>query len=144
MNKSIKILVVDDDAVARGVLIHYLSSYGSCTEAENCAKAVEQIRQAIIDKAPFEVVCLDIMMPKMDGLDTLQAIRQIEKENQIEPANQAKVIMTTTASQVSKTMKAFHYGCNAYLVKPVSKDDLYREMMKLPVSERYKAYWRTL
>ena len=81
-------------------------------------------------------------MPEMDGLETLKNIREIEQANAVPKDQCCKVIMTTTASQVSKTMKAFHYGCGSYLVKPITKENLTREINKLPLRRGTNAQWR--
>ena len=57
-------------------------------------------------------------------------------------ADRVKVLMTTAASQVSKTLRAFHFGCNGCLVKPISKENLAKEINKLPLRRGSNAPWR--
>ena len=139
---SARILIVEDDSATRGLMQVLLAEYGVCTFAENGREGVDVFTRALEAGEPFDLVCLDIMMPEMDGLEALRQIREVEKTHGIEEARRTKVIMTTTASQRAKTMKAFHYGCSGYLVKPVSKESIITEMNKLPLRRSSNAQWR--
>ena len=137
-----RILVVEDDAASRGLMLVLLSAYGDCSFAENGLQGVDLFTQALASDEPFDLVCLDIMMPELDGLEALKRMREVENTNGIDEASRVKVIMTTTANQQAKTMRAFHYGCSGYLVKPISKEALIKEMNKLPLSRSANAQWR--
>ena len=100
--------------------------------------------KSIKEKTLYDLVYLDILMPEIDGLDTLKKIRELEQTHNIPESLRCKVIMTTTVSQISKTMKAFHYGCSAYLVKPIDKNELYREIKKIPFGKSLNIKWRGL
>ncbi len=139
---KLKILVVDDDSASCGLMGVLFSEYGQCDYAAHGAEAVEMVTTSLDDKEPYDLICLDIMMPEMDGLEALKKIRETEQAHRIDIKNGTKVIMTTTASQMSKTMKAFHFGCSGYLVKPISKENLAKEINKLPLRRRTNAQWR--
>ena len=139
---KLNILVVDDDSASCELMQALLSDYGQCSNANNGAEAIKAVTKSLDDETPFDLICLDIMMPEVDGLEALKAIRQLEQEKGIAEADRAKVLMTTTASQVSKTMRAFHYGCSGYLVKPISKEKLAKEINKLPLGRSFNAQWR--
>jgi len=140
--KPTRILIVEDDSASRGLMQVLLGEYGDCAFAENGLQGVDMFTQALAAAEPFDLVCLDIMMPEMDGLEALRQMREVEKAHGIEEACRVKVIMTTTASQRDKTMKAFHCGCSGYLLKPISKDALVAEMNKLPLRRNSNARWR--
>jgi len=138
-----RILIVEDDSPSRGLMQILLADYGVCSFATNGVEAVEVFARALKAAKPFDLICLDIMMPEMDGLEALRQIREIEKTHGIEEeADRVKVVMTTTASQESKVMRAFHYGCSGYLIKPISKEALVTEMNKLPLQRSTNAQWR--
>lgn len=140
--KKLKALIVDDEESSRLILKMFLSDNFDCVMASNGKEALDIIQRDLREGNFFDVVCLDIMMPDKDGLETLKEIRETEQADAVPKDQCCKVIMTTTASQVSKTMKAFHYGCGGYLVKPVIKDDLIKEINKLPLRRGTNARWR--
>jgi len=126
-----KCLIVEDNFVARRLMQHYLSGYGICDIAVNGNEAVEAFRQAIIFIKPYDLICLDIMMPNMDGHEALKAIRQIESEHGINGLDGVKVIITTALDDSQNVMDSLRKGCEAYLAKPIEKDKLLEEMEKL-------------
>ena len=86
---------------------------------------------AMQEKRPYELICLDVMMPQMNGHEALSAIRAAEKDLCIVGHDGVKVIMTTSMNESAHIMGAFREGCEAYLVKPVDKVKLYKEIEKL-------------
>ena len=132
-------LVVEDNFTARKLLNMYLSSCADCDIAVDGNEAVEAFRQAMDAKEPYDLICLDIMMPNMDGRQALKIIRQIESERGISGLDCVKVIMTTALEDPKNVMGSFREGCEAYIVKPVKKDKLLQEIQNLglldPVSK---------
>ena len=126
-----KCLTVEDDFAARKLLQRYLSDYGDCDVAVDGNEAVAAFRQAIDEKEPYDLICLDIMMPNMDGREALKLIRQIESEHGIGGHDGVKVIMTTALGDSKNVMESFREGCEAYIVKPVEKGKLLGEIEKL-------------
>lgn len=127
----LKILIAEDDFTCRKLLQSFLSEYGDCFVAINGHEAVEAVRESLDEGQPYDLVCLDIMMPEMDGHEALEAIRQIENEHGIAGLDSVKVIMTTALGDSKNVIGAFRTGCEAYIVKPVSKEKLLEEMEKL-------------
>lgn len=130
---EVRILIVEDDLTTRDLMQVLLNEYGQCSFATNGTEAIEKVSKALDENKPFNLICLDIIMPEMDGLEALKKIREAEEAHGIQAENSVKVIMITTASQQAKTMRAFHYGCNGFLVKPISKEAILKEMKKLPL-----------
>ena len=126
-----KCLIVEDDFAARKLLQIYLSDYGDCFIAVNGNEAVEAVRESFKEGQPYDLICIDIMMPEMDGHEALKAIRQIVNEQGINGLDGVKVIMTTALSDSKQIMRAFRTGCEAYIVKPVRKEKLLEEIEKL-------------
>jgi len=129
--KPMKCLIVEDDAVTRILLSQYLSEYADCSVAVNGLEAAEAVRHALENGEPYDLICLDIMMPEMDGYEALNCIRKIEKEHGLGGLDCVKVIMTTALGDPKSIMGAFRTGCEAYIVKPVRKEKLLEEMEKL-------------
>ena len=128
---KLKILIVEDDFPSCKILEEYLSEYGDCTIAANGAEGVEKFKNAFDTGAPYDLICLDIMMPEMDGHEALRTIRQIEQENDIHDPSAVRVIMTTAKDRSRDMIKAFDEGCASYIVKPVEQEKLGAEMQKL-------------
>ena len=124
-------LIVEDDFVSRRLLQRLLSSYGVCDIAVNGQEALEAISLGWAEKTPYDLICLDIHMPGMDGQEALKAIRQRETSLGIGGLKGVKVIMTTASSDPAQIMKAFNTGCEAYLIKPVDRENLMQHLRNL-------------
>lgn len=84
-----------------------------------------------VKEAPYQLICLDIMMPNLDGIKTLKAIRDIEKQKGIDNSTRAKVIMTTGLNEKENVYTAFESGCEAFAAKPIDTQKLTEVMKKL-------------
>jgi len=129
-----KSLIVEDDFAARRLMQIYLAPHGECSVAINGIEALNAIREGMKDSEPYDLICLDIMMPHMDGMETLEKIREIEAENGINGLDRTKVIMTTAKSQSKDIFGAFKTGCEGYLIKPIKKIDLVKQIEKMGLS----------
>lgn len=119
-----KSLVVDDDFFSRRILQSILASYGECHIAVDGKEALYAFHQAMAEEAPYDVVCLDIMMPEIDGQEVLKNIRQIEEKKNIPHEKATKVIMTTALDDSDNIKAAFREQCESYLIKPINKTKL--------------------
>ncbi len=126
-----RILITEDDFIARRVLTQHLNEFGECDIATDGQEAVEAVRLALAANQPYDLICLDIMMPTMSGQEALKAIRCQEAEHGITDGKGAKVIMTTAMSDPRNVMNAFNAQCEAYLVKPITKGQLLKQMEDL-------------
>jgi len=70
-------------------------------------------------------------MPEMNGVDALKEIRGTEQARGILLTRGARVIMTTALDGAKNIMEAFHGLCDAYLVKPIDKPALLKQMRRL-------------
>ena len=126
-----KILIVEDDFTARKLLQTHLSEYGDCFIAANGQEATEAVKDALNNNEAYDLICLDIMMPEMNGHKALKSIRWLEEKAGLKPGEGAKVIMTTALSDSKDITGAFREGCESYIAKPVRKEKLLAEMEKL-------------
>lgn len=129
-----KTLIVEDDFTSRLLLQELLKRYGGSHIAVNGSEAVEAVRTALRASEPYDLICLDIMMPVMDGLEALKQIRGLEQEHG-RISNGAKIVMTTALGDIPNVANAFSGLCDAYLTKPISKDKLLTELRQLAVIE---------
>jgi len=126
-----KTLIVEDDFTCRLLLQEILKSYGPAHVAVNGTEAVRAVKIALEEGNPYDLICLDIMMPEMDGQEALVKIREQEKKNGIAIGRGARVLMTTALSDKDNVMKAFREECDGYLVKPIDRADLLNELSEL-------------
>jgi two-component system chemotaxis response regulator CheY len=120
-----KALVVDDDFSNRLLLQRFLSELGEVHVAVNGEEAVEAVRQALVSNEPYQLICLDILMPELDGQRTLQIIRELEAQYGVATHHHSKVVMTSALGDKDNVMEAFREQADAYLVKPVQKPKLF-------------------
>ncbi len=116
-----KILLAEDDFVTRKFMTGFLSKYGECDVTVDGMEAVDAFMMALEDDEPYDLVCLDIMMPVMDGYQALMGIRNLEKERNIPKEQEAKVIMTTALNDEKNVKMAFDLGCTVYSGKPIDE-----------------------
>jgi signal transduction histidine kinase/DNA-binding response OmpR family regulator len=115
-----RILIVDDNATNRYVLRAQLGAWG-CRygEASSGVQALEELRNAIIDKDPYEIAILDMQMPEMDGESLGQKIKQDHD------LKKTILVMMTSMGNRGDARRFEEIGFSAYLVKPVKQSQLY-------------------
>jgi len=126
-----KILIVEDDFTSRLLLQELLKSFGSSHIAVNGKEAVEAVRIALEANAPYDLICLDIMMPQMNGQEALRQIREQEESRGILSTFGAKVLMTSALDDTKNVMDAFRSLCDAYMTKPINKAKLLEKLREL-------------
>ena len=126
-----KILIVEDDEFSKELLRLTLSKYGTCDLAENGAEAIAAVEKAMAAGKPYDLACMDIMMPEMDGMEALKKIRQLEFKYYGEGLPSTKIIMVTAKGQARDITDAMSGGCEAYLTKPVDRVKLIEQMREL-------------
>ena len=126
-----KILIAEDDFASRKFMSRFLSKYGECDVTVDGREAVEAFLMALDSDESYDLVCLDIMMPELDGYQVLKTIRDIEKERNIPEEKASKVIMTTALNEGRNVTKAFELGCVAYAGKPIDQEKFENVLRKL-------------
>lgn len=130
-----KTLIVEDDFTSRMLLQRMMNEYGETDIAVDGRDAVVAFRIAAKDGSPYDLICLDIMMPEMDGHEVLREIRKIEKESDIKLGKGVKIIMTTALSDSKNVLQSFREFCDAYVVKPIDKSDLEKQLQLVGLLE---------
>lgn len=133
-----RILIAEDDLTSRKFLFKFLSQYGECDLVVDGLEALDAFLLAMKEKMPYDLICLDIMMPKVDGVKVLKAIRDLEIQKGILPEKRSKVIMTTALAEAQFVQNAFEIGCEAYAAKPIDTVKLVEVMQKLGLIEEEK------
>lgn len=126
-----RILLVEDDLVSRLVMTGNLSKIGRCDVAADGVEAVEAVRLALEGGEPYDLICLDIMMPNMDGQQALKEIRALEAKSEISRDVRSKIIMTTALSDIKNVSRAYKNECDAYIAKPIKPKTLIDKVREL-------------
>ncbi len=117
-------LIVEDDFTSRMILQKFMEPFSECNIAVNGEEAMIAYEIALKELEPYDLICLDIMMPGMDGHKVLQKIRETERNNQVPLGNGVKIIMTTALGDKQNVLNAFRTSCDAYMVKPYDRNRL--------------------
>ncbi len=110
---AVNVLIVDDSPFARKVIHHHLEEYGCKVvgEGENGAQAI-----AMFKKLKPDLVTLDVMMPAVEGIDSLAAFRAIRHDDP-----RAAILMVTSVP-FERTRDTFmEEGALGYIIKPFNK-----------------------
>jgi two-component system chemotaxis response regulator CheY len=124
-------LIVEDELTSRAILREFLKCFGVPHIAINGKEAVDAVSAALQTGAPFDLICLDIMMPEMDGQEALKRIRQLEFEAGVDAEKRAKVIMTTALADKGNVIEAIQGQCDYFLVKPIDRVALLEELRRM-------------
>ena len=125
-----KTLIVEDDFTSRLLMQELLKSYGPSHIAVNGKEAVEAVRVALEADDPYDLICLDIMMPEMDGQQALKKIRGMEEAEGVIPAR-TKIVMTTALGDPKHVWAAHRGASDGYLLKPIHRAKLLEELSRL-------------
>ncbi|MBI2224956.1 MAG: sigma-54-dependent Fis family transcriptional regulator, partial [Betaproteobacteria bacterium] len=109
---SARILVVDDEEIVIRSCVRILGESGY--EVEAVQSGVDALRK--VEESQYDVLILDIMMPKMDGLEVLQRVKETHPD--------IDVIMITGLSQIETAVRCMKLGAFDYLPKPFDPDEL--------------------
>lgn len=111
MNKGYKILIVDDEEDVGRLLKKQLSQEAYDIDISlGAIDALEKIKQT-----KYHIVVIDIVMPQMDGIELLVAIKKYDPMTQI--------IMMTESSTMDRILRSLEYGANDYMLKPIKRED---------------------
>ena len=121
-------LIVEDDFLCRRVLSAILTKHGECDVAVNGREALGACNLAVQDGQPYDLICLDIIMPQMNGQDTLLELRALEEFLGVPPV---PILMTTSVHFSEGVVESFLRQCNGYLLKPIKRDQLEQTLLEL-------------
>lgn len=123
-----RVLLVEDDAASRLLLQTFLSRYGECHVAVNGKEGLEAFHAAMKREEHYDLVCMDIMMPEMDGHEAVRQVRALEEAHGIPSTSGAKIIMTTAVEDLKEVIQCLRDRSDGYLLKPIDLSKLLLEM----------------
>ncbi len=123
---GMKILIVDDNATNRSILEHQVTAFGAvCQSAVDGCAGLEAMHSALERGAPFDLALIDMKMPRMNGLDLIRAARADAR------LQGTRLLMLTSMSTAGEAAMARSSGADAYLTKPVRRQDLFDALARL-------------
>ena len=125
-----KTLIIDDEVISRELLAMFLKDYGPVDLAVDGLEGLKAFNLALAQE-PYELIMLDIMLPRMDGQQVLKAIRRIEQERGLVGLEQVKIVMISALGDFSNVSQAFASACTSYLTKPILADKVRAELARL-------------
>jgi two-component system, chemotaxis family, chemotaxis protein CheY len=130
-----KTLVVEDDFTSRLLLQTFLTRYGECHLAVNGKEAVAAFQMAIDHRSPYDLICMDILMPEMDGREAAKQVRALEEARGIISTRGVKISMTTGVNDMKEVIRSFQTLCDAYIFKPIDTGELLRHLQSFRLVE---------
>jgi len=128
-----RILIAEDDFVSRKYMLKFLSKFGDCDLVVDGLEALDAFLIGMREDKPYDLICLDYMMPKVDGGKVLKSIRDFELQKGILPDKKVKVIMTTAVAETQFVKTTFEIGCDAYAVKPIDTKKFLEVLNKIGI-----------
>jgi two-component system chemotaxis response regulator CheY len=126
----VRILVVEDELTSRELLKVILEPYGRIDTVSDGVEAIKAFNMALA-KEPYDLICLDIMLPKMDGQQVLKGIRKIEGERGILGPEAVKILIISALGDFENVTEAFSSQCTSYITKPIDADKIVAELRNL-------------
>lgn len=140
-DRSLAILLVEDDFVARRALCGLLADRGECDVTADGREAVAAVAEAEAAGRPYDLICVDLMLPGLDGFETVRAIRALELNEAArrlgvggpklrdQMRRDSVILITTSVDDPSAYLQAcYRCGADGYIVKPVEKGRLLAEL----------------
>ena len=122
--RRLKVLLVEDDFTSRVLLQGLLARHGECHVAVSGREAVDAFGAARQAGSGYDLVCMDIRMPGMDGTAAVREIRSLEEADNVCSSAGAKIFMTTGVRDIKAVTASFSALCDAYLFKPIDGEQL--------------------
>lgn len=133
-----RVLVVEDEKVSSKMLEGILKPYGVCVSSESSEDGFELFMTALEAGEPFDVICLDVGLPGLDGIELLDEIRHTEEEKGIIGEAGAKVFVVSGACDLNTFVDASEAGCTTFLCKPIDAKKILSELRRFKLIQEAK------
>lgn len=122
-------LVIDDQMTTRMLLRCMLETYGEVVEAKAGKEGVALFGAALADGAPFQMVCVDLGLPDIDGNQVLEQLRAVEVQQQVRAP--ATIVVVSGNDTEEARGDALERSADAYLTKPVSYESMFALLARI-------------
>lgn len=124
----LRVLIAEDDSNSRLILKRFVEGHAECDTAVDGADALEKYLASLEDDRPYQLIFLDIMMPKMNGIEVMEQIRERELQSGVLGDDAVNIVMTTAVDDEQKIFEAHVTGCFNYLIKPLDKKSVVEQL----------------
>ena len=124
-------LIIDDEMTSLKLVESFLSGTFECDLAGNGEDAFDTFLAAFDADMAYHLICVDVKMPQVDGIEFLQAVRQFEHSKGIVGEAGVKVIFVSGVMDPQDVHAAMSAGCVAYLTKPLNRQKFLSELERL-------------
>jgi two-component system chemotaxis response regulator CheY len=131
--KPIRSLVVDDDIVARMILVDLLRPFGPVDQAVHAIEATAAVDAAQASGLPYRLICVDIGLPTIDGCALVRQIRQGEQTRQVWGSAASRILVVSARNDSQTVLTAFRNGADGFLVKPWDAERMHAKLIELRV-----------
>ena len=121
-------LVIEDDPTSRLFLKRFLERYGEVVIAGDGQHGLYSFYEGLETEKPFDLVCLDLSMPNMDGMQALNLIRKAEDQRGISNEAGSKIVIVTSTTESKVILQSFRSGCAAFMSKPFNSGKFKRQL----------------
>lgn len=128
-----RVLIIEDDSTAQFLLRNILCKFALVTECTNGGTGLQAFCSALKDGAGFDLVCLDIGLPDVQGYELLRLFRLAEAENSAKPS---AIIVLSACHELPMIQKMLSLGADGYLAKPVNRVNLIVRLRELGLAVR--------
>ena len=114
-------LIIEDDKITRKLVNKIITDYGQIEIAKDGEEGIEKFKNEIEERENFDFICLDLSMPGKSGYEVLDELRSIEE---LTSSKKSTVIIMSALGAPENIKDGYSKGCDYYLVKPFSKENL--------------------
>ena len=123
-----KTLIVEDVHFLALILERIIVPFGPVDFASNGRIAIDLYSKAFTKNDPYDLVCLDLLLPEVDGFEVLYHIRHFEDSFNLPEEGRIKIIVISTFNDSKTVTRARKAGCDGYIAKPFRKDKIIEEL----------------
>lgn len=124
-------LIIDDDEMGRLMLQDFLSEFAPCDCAENGKEGLALFEQALLSGNPYNLLCVDLIMPEMNGLALIRKIRDLEKSHPVFNDFRTRIfVISASDSTWDRADLLLDNLCDDYIVKPFNRSSLMANLRK--------------
>ena len=113
-----KVLISDDDADVRRMLEALIGQYGECEQVDDGRRCFHKFCEALKSEEAFDLICMDLNMPSMNGIEAIRKIREIETTLGVLPDRKVIIIVISGYEEDGAVANAKQAGAEAYIPKP--------------------------